>query len=116
MRGVTYTRALIVLALAACSFTRQQRVNASTSGESENKSNNNNDKNDVCPNDDESREFFPSFPGGKVPYLGPDTNEPFAFRHYNESEVVLGRVVTPLPGVRMIYMVYLHHTRKSFTS
>lgn len=51
--------------------------------------------NDVCvnaPGDDESpREFFRGFPGGKVPYLGPDTTEPFAFRHYNESEVVLGK-------------------------
>ena len=68
-----------------------KKVNASGDGESTKKNNNNDDVvENVCYNAD-ADEYFPSFPGGKVPYLGPDTLEPFAFRYYNESEVVLGK-------------------------
>ena len=101
-RDVTYSRAVIIppvvvfALLVLCSFTWHvehlvKKVNASGDGESKKKNNNNDDVDEnVCYNAD-ADEYFPSFPGGKVPYLGPDTLEPFAFRYYNESEVVLGK-------------------------
>ena len=97
IRDVAYSRAVvpIVFALVLCSFTwHALLVKVIASGDGEPKRNNN-DAENVCNNADadaaDADEFFPIFPGGKVPYLGPDTNEPFAFRHYNESEVVLGK-------------------------
>ena len=55
-------------------------------------------RNDARPSDDETcvvpdgEVFFPEVPD-VIPFLGPDTDEPFAFRHYNESEVVAGKTM-----------------------
>ena len=35
------------------------------------------------------KEFFPSIP--KVRYEGKNTTNPFAFRHYNPDEVIMGK-------------------------
>lgn len=37
------------------------------------------------------KEFFPSVP--KIRYEGPDSRNPFAFKHYNPDEVVLGKTM-----------------------
>jgi xylose isomerase len=37
----------------------------------------------------EQEEFFPNI--GKVEYQGPESTDPFSFRHYNAEEIVLGK-------------------------
>jgi|AntAceMinimDraft_1070359.scaffolds.fasta_scaffold39077_3 hypothetical protein len=85
MGGVCHTRALTVVTLLLVLF----YVGAHTI-DVETDKHGASGADEVCLDnkDNDVDEFFPSFPGGKVPYLGPDVNtaEAFAFRHYNESE------------------------------
>lgn len=87
MRNVYCARAFLLALLAVCLSWQRQVKAVGSSSET------NNDSCAAGSDDDETYQFFPSFPGGRVPYLGPETNEPFAFKHYNESEVVLGKTM-----------------------